>query len=159
MLNLELLELVSWENKGPVGARWPLGPTSRRGREIIIHNSIIWIWGRKHAILREKLHRVLGSRSWNHGLNGELCPEHFQKVPRNFCFFCFLGSADVALVRPPPSGPVQSSPPFPVQSGLVRSSPHAPSSLVWLSWFLAGWFPKVGSDFPLGVTYKERLRQ
>ena len=65
----------------------PLGPTSRRGRKIKIHNSIIWIWGRKHAILREKLHRVLGSRSWNHGLNGELFPEHFQKCPRNFGFF------------------------------------------------------------------------
>ena len=67
--------------------RQPLGPTSRQGRKIKIHNSIIWIWGREHAILREKLYRVLGSRSWNHGLNGELCPEHFQKGPRIFCFF------------------------------------------------------------------------
>ena len=34
----------------------PLGPTSRRGREIRIHNSIIWIRGRNNRILREKLH-------------------------------------------------------------------------------------------------------
>ena len=61
------------------------------GRKIEIHNSIIWIRGRKHAILREKLYRVLGSRSWNHGLNGELCPEHFWKGPRNFVLFFFLG--------------------------------------------------------------------
>ena len=34
----------------------PPGPTSSRGRKIKIHNSIIWIWGRNHRILREKLH-------------------------------------------------------------------------------------------------------
>ena len=31
--------------------------------------------------------------------------------------------------------------------------------LLSVGWFLAGWFPKVGSDFPAGVTAKERLRQ
>ena len=46
-------------------------PTSRQGRNMKIHNSIIWIQGRKHAILREELYRVPESRSWNHGLNGE----------------------------------------------------------------------------------------
>ena len=71
---------------------WPPGSDvlASVSHKIKIHNSIIWIWGRKHAILREKLHRVLGSRSWNHGLNGELCPEHFQKDPR--IFFLFGGS-------------------------------------------------------------------
>ena len=54
---------------------------------IKIHNSIVCIRGRNQRILREKLYRVLGSRSWNHGLNGELCPEHFQNGPRNLGFF------------------------------------------------------------------------
>ena len=64
---------------------WPLGPTSRWPRKIKIHNSIIWIRGRNHAILHEKLHKVLGSSHWNHGLNGELCPEYFWNGPRFFC--------------------------------------------------------------------------
>ena len=84
----------------------PPDPTSRRGRTKK-HNSIICIWGRNHAILREKLHRVPGSRPWNHGLNGELCPEHFWKGPR-----IFLGSLCSASPLPPPPPAPPSAPPL-----------------------------------------------
>ena len=74
----------------------PPGPTSHRPRKIKIHNSIIWIQGRNYEMLREKLQRVQGSSHWNHGSNGELCPEYFQKGPRNFGFFFFLWEASAS---------------------------------------------------------------
>ena len=60
-----------------------------------------------------KLYRILLSRYFYHGLNGQLCPEYFQKGPRIF----FLGGkplprgghsgpVPVGLVGPVPVGPL-----------------------------------------------------
>ena len=65
----------------------PASVQSPPGRKIEIHNSNRSVHGRSQRILRWRLYRVLLSRYFYHGLHGQLCPEYFQKGPRNFGFF------------------------------------------------------------------------
>ena len=87
------------------------------------HNSNRSIWGCNQRMESEKLYRVLLSRYFYSGLNGQLCPEYFQKGPRNLYAFLFSGKP---LLR----GCRSSLGPPPIHSGLVgwsdrsgRSSP------------------------------------
>ena len=64
--------LIDQESQGHANFAW-----SPRGSG----SGIDGIWSRNHAILREKLHRVQGSRPWNHELIGELCIEYCQNLP------------------------------------------------------------------------------
>ena len=103
------------------------------------HNSNRSIQGCNQRILREKLYRVLGSRSWNHVLNGELCSEHFQKGPWNFVFFFLLvGKPLLPGCRCGPALPIQSGPALfpPIRSGLgMRSLIFPPPLFFHLSFF------------------------
>ena len=59
----------------------------------------------------QKLYRVQGSRSWNHGLIGELCPEHFQKrVVGILIFFVFFWKPLLRLALTAPAPHLWSSP-------------------------------------------------
>ena len=63
--------------------------------EICLRSIVSWIWirDRNHAILGKELHMMVGSSPWNHGLNGELCPEYCQSGLRIFLLFsdaCFF---------------------------------------------------------------------
>ena len=52
--------------------------------KIKIHNSNRSIWGHYQRMESYKLYRIVLSKYFYHGLNGQLCPEYFQKGPRNF---------------------------------------------------------------------------